>query len=325
MKLAESSSRCGAHLGTRQAQENGSVLAMFRAEGSDVGAWSLGAPTLRAEWTLSTSCSRAITRAPPEASPPYQMSHLPLRFCRLYRPAAPLANVQLSKEVQLAPEEHSIDINFHRQSSNFATRLKAQDPWSLASLRTKKDIQRSPFFPWGRIDKVNAELVTLTYGTIVAQLCKDFESDYVEVNKQLDRMGYNIGLRLIEDYLAKSNTMRRCSNFRETAEMIAKVGFKIFLNITPTITNWTNDNKQFSLVFEENPLADFVELPDDGRAQDELWYSNIFCGVLRGALEMVQMQVEAHFISDILRGNDTTEMRISLIRYIDDELPPEDD
>jgi hypothetical protein len=66
--------------------------------------------------------------------------------------------------------------------------------------------------------------VTLTYGTIVAQLCKDYESDYVEVNKQLDKMGYNIGLRLIEDYLAKSNTMSRCSNFRETAEMISKVG-----------------------------------------------------------------------------------------------------
>lgn len=197
------------------------------------------------------------------------------------------------------------------------------------------------------MDKVNAELVVLTYGTIVVQLCKDFDSDYVEVNKQLDKMGYNIGLRLIEDYLAKSNTVRRCSNFRETAEMIAKVcwatsftfaqspdltvvdgfqvGFKIFLNITPTITNWTSDGKQFSLVFDENPFADFVELPDDGRAQDELWYSNILCGVLRGALEMVQMQVEAHFVSDVLRGNDTTEMRISLIRYIDDELPPEDD
>ncbi len=78
-----------------------------------------------------------------------------------------------------------------------------------------------------RIDKVNAELVTLTYGTIVAQLCRDYESDYVEVNKQLDKMGYNIGLRLIEDYLAKSNSMRRCANFRETAEMISKVLFHL--------------------------------------------------------------------------------------------------
>lgn len=66
-----------------------------------------------------------------------------------------------------------------------------------------------------------------------------------------------------------------------------QVGFRMFLNITPTVANWTADNKQFSLLFDENPLADFVELPDDGRAQDELWYSNILCGILRGALEMV--------------------------------------
>lgn len=70
----------------------------------------------------------------------------------------------------------------------------------------------------------------LTYGTIVAQLCKDFDGDYVEVNKQLDKMGYNIGLRLIEDYLAKSNTMKRCANFRETAEMISKVRITV---VTP--------------------------------------------------------------------------------------------
>jgi hypothetical protein len=72
------------------------------------------------------------------------------------------------------------------------------------------------------VDKVNAELVTLTYGTMVAQLCKDYDGDYGEVNKQLDKMGYNIGLRLIEDFFAKSNT-GRCADFKETAEVISKV------------------------------------------------------------------------------------------------------
>ena len=99
-------------------------------------------------------------------------------------------------------------------------------------------------------------------------------------------MGYNIGLRLIEDFLAKSNT-GQCSNFRETAEIISKVGFKVFLNVVPTVGGWDKEGRSFGLVFEENPLADFVELPDDGRSQGELWFSNVLCGVLRGALEMV--------------------------------------
>lgn len=43
------------------------------------------------------------------------------------------------------------------------------------------------------------------------------------MNRQLDKMGYNIGLRLIEDFLARTNT-GKCGNFRETAETIAKVG-----------------------------------------------------------------------------------------------------
>ena len=37
------------------------------------------------------------------------------------------------------------------------------------------------------------------------------------------------------------------------------------------------------------------------------------------------MQVEAHYVSDILRGDDTTEMRITLLKYIDDEMPPDDE
>ena len=39
----------------------------------------------------------------------------------------------------------------------------------------------------------------------------------------------------------------------------------------------------------------------------------------------VQMSVEARFVSDVLRGNETTEMRVTLIRYIEDEMPPDDE
>jgi len=162
--------------------------------------------------------------------------------------------------------------------------------------RPQRSIYSKAYLTAGRsrVDKINAEVVTLTYGTIVAQLCRDLtvpntinKTDYNAVNKELDRMGYNMGLRLIEDFLAKTGT-GQCSNFRETAEMISKVGFKVFINITPNVSNWSKDSDSFHLVFEENPLADFVELPDDGRAQDELWYSNILCGVIRGAMEMVR-------------------------------------
>lgn len=37
------------------------------------------------------------------------------------------------------------------------------------------------------------------------------------------------------------------------------------------------------------------------------------------------MQIEASYVSDVLRGDETTEMRVTLLRYIEDEMPPDDE
>ena len=123
--------------------------------------------------------------------------------------------------------------------------------------------------------KVSGELFSLTYGALVAQIVKDYQS-VEDVNKQLEKMGYNIGVRIIEDFLARTKE-GKCTDFRDTAEKV-QMGFKMFINVSPTITSWTSASDEFSLIFESNPLAEFVELPDN---YSHLKYSNILCGAIR--------------------------------------------
>ncbi|XP_008805398.2 trafficking protein particle complex subunit 3-like isoform X2 [Phoenix dactylifera] len=173
---------------------------------------------------------------------------------------------------------------------------------------------------FANVERVNAELFTLTYGAIVRQLLADLE-EVEEVNKQLDLMGYNIGVRLIDEFLAKSN-VSRCVDFKETADIIAKVGFKMFLGVTATVTNWNAEGTTCSLVLEDNPLVDFVELPDTCQG---LHYCNILSGVLRGALEMVSMKTEITWVRDMLHGDDAYELQAKLVKQVPEEYPYKDD
>ena len=66
----------------------------------------------------------------------------------------------------------------------------------------------------------------------------------------------------------------------------------MFLGITPQVTNWSAAGDEFSLIFESNPLAEFVELPEE---RNNLWYSAILAGVIKGCLEMVSYYPKEHF------------------------------
>ena len=58
-------------------------------------------------------------------------------------------------------------------------------------------------------------------------------------------------------------------NFRDTAENISKIGFKKFLDVTCDVTNYSSDGKSFSLYLYEDPLAIFVELPEQLRERNK--------------------------------------------------------
>lgn len=91
----------------------------------------------------------------------------------------------------------------------------------------------------------------------------------------------------------------------------------MFLGISPNVMDWNEDNTEFSLQIDENPLIEFLELPENLR-KTNLLCSSLLCGVIRGALEMVHILVETRCIKCVLKGDNTTMLRVKLVKFIRD-------
>ena len=66
--------------------------------------------------------------------------------------------------------------------------------------------------------KVPSELVALTYGSLITQLLKDFKEDVEQVNRELEKMGFFVGQRLVDELLAKGG-LGGCEDFREVCDV----------------------------------------------------------------------------------------------------------
>ncbi len=53
----------------------------------------------------------------------------------------------------------------------------------------------------------------------------------------------------------------------------------MFLGVHATVANFDASNQEFTLVIDDNPLNDFVELPEE--YQNQLYYSNILFLLIR--------------------------------------------
>jgi hypothetical protein len=134
------------------------------------------------------------------------------------------------------------------------------------------------------------------------------------VNLELYKIGYNMGIRMVDEFFARTN-IEQCRDFYDTISVLTKVGFKMFLGIEAEISRASSDNRTFHITFKNNPLLDFVELP---QGMEQLNFSNVIPGAITGALRMLSMVVECTYVQDKLKGHPEDEISIKLIQIVNE-------
>lgn len=208
----------------------------------------------------------------------------------------------------------------------------------------------------------------------MGELLRDLENPTL-ISQELEKMGHSMGLRCMEEFLAKATllisdrdasttaapegsassasssqnstaiaNLITTTNFEETPEVV-KMVLKMFFGITAD-SRWkqetttqaaTTGSKEaetgvtsssssssvsYSLLFTDNPLTLFVELPEEwntaaatGDPMDTngtLEYNALLIGWCKGVLELLQMECHVTMPQSILKGDPINEIHVQL-------------
>jgi hypothetical protein len=160
---------------------------------------------------------------------------------------------------------------------------------------------------WQKQPKANAELFALTYGALVSELLRDLEKPNM-VQEELEKMGVSMGLRAMEEFLAKNTAVPTHRVFGEATVEAIVVALKMFLGMGCE-AQWKEQGKSFVIQFSDNPFTIFVEPPEEFL---DLEYNQLLAGMCKGMLEVLQLDCSAAVTQSILKGDDQYELTIEL-------------
>ena len=161
--------------------------------------------------------------------------------------------------------------------------------------------------------KIKVDLITFMYGTLLVRLTKDIK-DINELNTKIELIGYDIGKRLVDDLIDDFQRVDTSDQNKLMEKLICQLA-QYYLGI---IGNYSQTGeKEFHLIFTENPISLYVELPE---SLEGLCYSNVICGIMRGMLEICGYEVKCEIVKDKIKGDDNNDMKITLVKYIEERF-----
>ena len=162
------------------------------------------------------------------------------------------------------------------------------------------------------------EFSALVYGSFVASLLEITE-DVEEVNKKLDEIGYNIGLRLAHDFGRDSSLERIDTPEKVIKDVLVRKWVVLSGSKVPVNVAKDGDNK-YILTFAPSVFTQNVQIPELYKG---VQFTGMLPGALRGIFEIFHWKVNTKLLeADEKIG---TKVEVEVVEEIPIAVPKTDD